>query len=105
MLNLSQGVEACSTLNQINLRAVGVCHQHVEALRSFADVISNHAALQDVNIDGNLIGEAACCLTKQDVNCLQMFLIHCGVLRLSTASRQLTFACRIEVFRRHVLKM
>ena len=42
---------------QVNLRAIGVCHQDTDALRSLANVMGSHPALQDVNLDGNLIGK------------------------------------------------
>lgn len=36
-----------------------MCHQDTDALRTFANVMSCHPALQDINLDGNLVGEFA----------------------------------------------
>ena len=59
LADLCQGIASCVSLIQVNLRAVGLCHQDTDALRTFANVMSCHRALQDVNLDGNLIGELA----------------------------------------------
>lgn len=57
LLHLCHGIASCVTLTQVNLRAIGVCHQDTNALSSFANVMSCHPALQDVNLNGNLIGK------------------------------------------------
>ena len=59
LTRLCPGLAACITLLELNLRAVGITEQHRDAVRRFADVLSCHAGLQIVNLDGNLIGAHA----------------------------------------------
>lgn len=70
LTQLCPGVAACTTLVELNLRAVGITEQHKDAVRRFADVVSCHEALQVVNLDGNLIGANICTgLTTWTVTC------------------------------------
>ena len=57
---LCPGLAACTTLVELTLRVVGISEQQQEAVRQFANVASCHAALQVINLDGNLIGAPVC---------------------------------------------
>ena len=57
LTNLCPGLAACVTMSEVNLRAVGVTDDHLQAVRLFADVASCHPMLQIINLDGNLIGK------------------------------------------------
>ena len=85
MFDLCQGIASCITLTQVDLRAVGVCHQDTDALRTFANVMSCHPALQDINLDGNLVGEFA----RQLMRCIPL---QCEVISVSVAQLVACFA-------------
>ncbi len=67
--NLCPGLAACTSVEEVNIRAVGLTEQHQEAVRLFADVASCHPALQIINLDGNLIGELLCSMCTMSLLC------------------------------------
>ncbi|DBA76265.1 TPA: NACHT, LRR and PYD domains-containing protein 12 [Trebouxia sp. C0004] len=62
MSKLCAGLAGCTTLAEVNFMAVGITEQHHESVRAFANVASCHPALQIINLDGNLIGDAGAAL-------------------------------------------
>lgn len=78
LTRLCPGLAACSTLLELNLRAVGISEEQQEAVRQLADVASCHAALQIINLDGNLIG-ALVCMCVQYVQLCTIPITTCGI--------------------------
>ena len=92
LARLCPGLAACISLEDLNLRAIGVAEEHEAAVRQFANTASCHPALHIINFDGNLIGTAvapaaglACCRCIDLAASAWASLVYCAVQTLYLA--------------------